>query len=520
MLSVLGSLLHSSSAVEPSVKGQQALLYTSSLECLGVPFHPEVHQLSLSTGALSAHFARTPPMIVPNNQPASQASGSIPAASENVPLRHNVQLRRADSNKAGPSMANNVPISSTVANNLNSPMMNSGRVAAKPRPSQFQHNATGNVGSVSSPALLHSVSTAGSMPMAQHSLSGGNTLEEPWPCTFHFLCSRYILFVVYLLLLLSLIVNTFLHFLIYGANMSIAALFLDVHHRHELVVGDYNSLDPHSTSAYANRDNWAHSLHRPNSEQMHCDRDSFLSLLDEFYHAPKSLSDLPSYDTDQSNLGDHPFNRVPQPNRKPYPKIFANFNKEQAQNKPNTNTDEDQLYYSSSSTSSNSRIDSARRLVESQWQLQKRNEHRLLIIEIVGLILLFVLVLSQVLGLVAVMRKHQILLIFVTTIDSLLFCLLAYVSTFGLLILLLLCVFAGFLFILQLKLGTKKSTQKQQRLKEDMATEMREVISQTGARMTPCVHVSMEQYEAMTQQMLHRYSSPIVYCPHYNESLC
>lgn len=512
-------------------------------------------------------------MIVTNNQAAaaaasgavnSQAGSSAVPATENVTLRHNAQqLRRADSNKSGPNVPNNAQQTAggggggggpVLANNqLHSPMMmNSGMNSSqqrsgvsKPRPSQFQHNVTGNVGgasSVSSPALLHSVSSTGSVPLVQqHSVLSSN---EKLPCSFHFICSRYLLFVVYLLLLLSLIVNTFLHFIIYGSNMSIGALFIDIHHRYELVIGDYYSLDPHITTAInLNRDHYPWATNNPSSsmspnlqhrpDQLRCDRDNFLSLLDEFYHNPKHSLDN-NYDADPSHLGDQLYGntRLQPPTSssgrpKSYPKIFTNFNRDQQQSgkKSPSGTDEEQLYYSSSSTS-NSRVDdfsaALGRLTpaESQWEAQKRSEHRLLVIEVAALILLFVLVLTQIIGMVAVMRKHAFLLILVTAVDSVLFCLLVYVSTVGLLTLLLLAVLSGFWFILQLKFGAKKCIQKVTRLKEDMASEMREVISQSGGRMTPCVHVSMEQYEAMTQQMLHRYSSPVVYCPHYCESLC
>ena len=516
-------------------------------------------------------------MIVTNNtQPATAATGQQPGSStvaptESVTLRHNAQqLRRADSNKSGQNVPNNAQqIGSgsggggagaggpVLANNqLHSPMMNSAgqqrsALTGKPRPSQFQHNVTGNVGgasSVSSPALLHSVSATGTVPLSPHHMATSN---ERLPCSFHFICSRYLLFVVYLLLLLSLIVNTFLHFIIYGSNMSIGALFIDIHHRYELVIGDYYSLDPHITTAInMNRDQYPWTPHNPSSspaspnhrpEQLHCDRDNFLSLLDEFYHNPKHSLDNNNnnnnYDADSSRLGDQLFGnpRLQPPSSsssfsgraKSYPKIFTNFNRDQQQSpkKSPGSTDEEQLYYSSSSTSSNSRVDeasAASRLTpaESQWQAQKRSEHRLLIIEVAALILLFVLVLTQIIGMVAVMRKHPLLLILVTAVDSVLFCLLVYVSTVGLLTLLLLAVLTGFWFILQLKFGATKSSQKVVRLKEDLAEILREVISQSGGRMTPCVHVSMEQYEAMTQQMLHRYSSPVVYCPHYCESLC
>lgn len=505
-------------------------------------------------------------MIVTNNQ-ASPAAGAVnsqsgsstlPGTSENVTLRHNAQqLRRADSNKPGPNVPNNAQQMGggggpMVANNqLHSPMMinsgsgqqRSGLSTSKARPSQFQHNVTGNVGgasSVSSPALLHSVSTTGSVPLAPH-----HSMVEKLPCSFHFICSRYLLFVVYLLLLLSLIFNTFLHFIIYGSNMSIGALFIDIHHRYELVIGDYYSLDPHITTAInINRDHYPWATNNPSTsmspnlqhrpDQLHCDRDNFLSLLDEFYHNPKHSLDS-NYDADPSHLGDQLYGntRLQPPTSssgrpKSYPKIFTSFNRDQQQSakKSPSNSDEEQLYYSSSSTSSNSRVDDSSpalsRLTpaESQWEAQKRSEHRLLVIEVAALILLFLLVLTQIIGMVAVMRKHPLLLILVTAVDSILFCLLVYVSTFGLLFLLLMAVLSGFWFILQLKFGAKKCIQKVTRLKEDMASEMREVISQSGGRMTPCVHVSMEQYEAMTQQMLHRYSSPVVYCPHYCESLC
>ena len=454
-------------------------------------------------------------MIVTNNQ----AAGSNPVV-DGVQLRqHNAQLRRADSNKSGPSAANNAASTSAIiANNLNSPMMNANR-PGKPRPSQFQHNVTSNSASASSPALLHSVSATGSVPIGQQSLSANNG-DELLPNTFHFICSRYLLFVVYVLLLLSLILNTFLHFLIYGSSMSICALFLDVHHRYELVVGEYYSLNPQATAIYLSRDNWVppNSAHRPNLDMIHCDRDSFLSLLDEFYHHPKSSLDSSFNSESTQNINDQLFNRAPG-RSKSYPKIFTNFNKDKSQ-KPSASSEEEQLYYSSSSTSTNSHIDSARRMAETQWQMQKRNEYRVLVIEVTALILLFILVVTQLFGLVAVIRMHHILLIFVTAVNSILFCLLVYVSSFGLLTLLLLAIALGFWFILQLKFGVKKCLQKQHRLKEDMGNEMREIITQTGARMSPCIHVSMEQYEAMTQQMMHRYSSPIVYCPHYNESLC
>ena len=462
-----------------------------------------------------------------NNQPLNLLPSNVLVESVQLRQQHNVapiHLRRADSNKS----------TTTVANNINTSMVNT-NIASKQRPNQFQHNVTGRVNSASSPSLLHSVPSASNPESSgpSHDFTTNHTSQGQqhlMPCTFHFVCSRYILFMIYLLLLLTLIVNTFMHFLIFGSNMSIGALFLDVHHRYEFVMGDYDSLDPHATGIHQNRDNWPHIPHRPNSNVLHCDRDSFLSLLDEFYHHPKlapadsSLS--PSFDLDQSrNSLIEELNRSHLPNRsKSYPKIFSTFNNKNKNNNNNNengnNPEEDQLYYSSSSTSTSSQIGSSHRLSDSQWQL-KHNEYRLLIIEVAALILLFVLVLIQIIGLIAVMRQHLFLVILVTLVNSLLFSLLVYVSSFGLIILLLFAVLGGFWFVLQLKFGHRKVTQHQQRLKEDIANEMKEVITQTGARLTPCIHVSMEQYEAMTQQMMmHRYSSPIVYCPHYNESLC
>ncbi|OTF79468.1 hypothetical protein BLA29_006862, partial [Euroglyphus maynei] len=150
----------------------------------------------------------------------------------------------------------------------------------------------------------------------------------------------------------------------------------------------------------------------------------------------------------------------------------------------------------------------------------KGNENRILIIEIIALTLLFVTVLNQVLGLIGVIRKNLILLIFVTIVNFVLFCILAFISNIGLILLLLLATSAGYLFIFQLKIGLRSRIKERLRFKQDLSVEIQDSIIQMRNRMSPCIHVSMEQYEAMTQQMLNRYSSPIVYCPHYNESVC
>src|SRR5690606_19350625 len=117
-------------------------------------------------------------------------------------------------------------------------------------------------------------------------------------------------------------------------------------------------------------------------------------------------------------------------------------------------------------------------------------------------VLLFITVVAQVLGLIAVLKKTLALSVVVTVINSLLFTLLIFVSNFGLLLLLLLAVADGFWFAFYLKIGLRKELKVHKRLREEVVNQVRESIVQTCNRMTPCIHVSMEQYEAMTQQML------------------
>ncbi|OTF72378.1 hypothetical protein BLA29_005971, partial [Euroglyphus maynei] len=132
--------------------------------------------------------------------------------------------------------------------------------------------------------------------------------EELSILTSYYACARYYLFIVHLLILITLIINTFIHFIFYGSNMSIGSMFLDVHHRQELLNGQYYSIDNKNDYASENYLSAASTFnigrvqngpygminHRPSSsstkhpgidEQIyHCDRSSFLSLLDEFYH--------------------------------------------------------------------------------------------------------------------------------------------------------------------------------------------------------------------------------------------
>lgn len=496
---------------------------------------------------------------IPNQQMASNVDETISTSS--IPMRHNAQtrpnnvaqLRRSDSSKTHQTI-------NSVGDQMNKPLNHSSSLGKQQQQQKPQYTNRSNVSrqanvisSVSSPSLLSHSNPQTVYPQTTsnyHQIATQpSSMIKTKMASFQFVLSRYLLFIIYLLLLLSLIVNTFLHFLIYGSNMSIGSLFLDVHHRQELITGDYLSLDSSGSNVCWNngynsvnmRDHnqWQSNNH-PN--ELHCDRDSFLSLLDEFYHHPsiaKADDSSSSFDTNPLN-GDHEqlLNRIktnfPGRTNKPYPKIFANFNKEHSRghrnnenelnSDPNDNFDEEQLYYSSSSTSNGS---PNRRIIgdNHSWQRQKRIENRLLIIEIVALILLFILVVTQILGLVAVMKKQAILLILVTITNSLLFCLLLYMSNPIFLSLLLLTILIAFWFILQLKLGTEKIIQSQQYFKQEIVNEIRDLITTSTqqnitGRSSPCVHVSMEQYETMTQQMLHRYSSPIVYCPHYNESLC
>ncbi|XP_027198895.2 uncharacterized protein LOC113793121 [Dermatophagoides pteronyssinus] len=367
--------------------------------------------------------------------------------------------------------------------------------------------------------------------------------EELSVLTSYYACARYYLFMIYLLVLITLIINTFIHFIFYGSNMSIGSMFLDVHHRHELINGNYYSFDNnnydsenyHSASTFnigkVQHGPYGMINHRPSSskhEQIYyCDRSSFLSLLDEFYHQyPMPKSQPPTYDSaDRMNQPDN------DDDLKSYPKIFANFdNYARTKDRQDLN-EEDDIFYSSSSRSNNddeslktnrqrSGIISDDKHRYKNHHKRTGNENRMLIIEVIALTLLFVTVLNQVLGLIGVIRKNLTILIFVTIVNFVLFCILAFISNIGLILLLLLATSAGYLFIFQLKIGLRRRIKERLRFKEDISAEVQDAIMQMRNRMSPCIHVSMEQYEAMTQQMLNRYSSPIVYCPHYNESLC
>lgn len=379
--------------------------------------------------------------------------------------------------------------------------------------------------------------------------------EELSVLTSYYACARYYLFMVYILVLITLIINTFIHFIFYGSNMSIGSMFLDVHHRQELINGQYYSLDNNnyapnnylSASTFnIGRDRnivqhggpYGTINHRPLSKHLdgneqiyHCDRSSFLSLLDEFYHQyPVPKPQPPTYDSSDRMNFDGRNQLDGDDDTKSYPKIFANFdNYARTKDRQDLN-EEDDIFYSSSSRSNDEESLQASRQRLATISVDKRfnnlnhqrtgNENRMLIIEVIALTLLFVTVLNQVLGLIGVIRKNLTLLIFVTIVNFVLFCILAFISNIGLILLLLLATSAGYLFIFQLKIGLRNRIKERLRFKEDISTEVQDAIMQMRNRMSPCIHVSMEQYEAMTQQMLNRYSSPIVYCPHYNESLC
>ncbi|KPM06827.1 hypothetical protein QR98_0053060 [Sarcoptes scabiei] len=342
----------------------------------------------------------------------------------------------------------------------------------------------------------------------------GANADDSYSMNGYYACSRYFLFLVYLLLLISIILNTFIHFIFFGSNMSIGSMFIDIHHRHELIVGEYlmnddrlSGFDPsrvHSSSyphsKYNSNNNFNQNLyhpnhpnlHRPSESMLHCDRNSFLLLLDEFYH------------------------QYPMP--KPTQTIVDNRIRLGGQSSDNNIHHTNPSNTKSSSISSPS--SSSERRFYGQSNFSQSNENRLLIIEVIALIILFVLVVVQVLGLIGVIRRHLLLLIFVTIINSILFCFLVFISNLMLVSLLLLTITIGYFFIYQLKLGHKRRMKERAQFKEDLSNEIQDAIMQMRNRMSPCIHVSMEQYEAMTQQMLNRYSSPIVYCPHYNESLC
>ncbi|KAF7487752.1 hypothetical protein SSS_06985 [Sarcoptes scabiei] len=416
----------------------------------------------------------------------------------------------------------------------------------------------------------------------------GANADDSYSMNGYYACSRYFLFLVYLLLLISIILNTFIHFIFFGSNMSIGSMFIDIHHRHELIVGEYlmnddrlSGFDPsrvHSSSyphsKYNSNNNFNQNLyhpnhpnlHRPSESMLHCDRNSFLLLLDEFYHQYPMPKPTQTIVDNRIRLGgqssDNNIHHTNPSNTKSYPKIFKDFarnnkefgddhreigrtpsnnNNNNNQNDQNDQNDEDNIFFSSSSSSSSSSLDdhrmlsgdqsfrsssisspssSSERRFYGQSNFSQSNENRLLIIEVIALIILFVLVVVQVLGLIGVIRRHLLLLIFVTIINSILFCFLVFISNLMLVSLLLLTITIGYFFIYQLKLGHKRRMKERAQFKEDLSNEIQDAIMQMRNRMSPCIHVSMEQYEAMTQQMLNRYSSPIVYCPHYNESLC
>lgn len=441
-------------------------------------------------------------------------SEAVQLRQQPLPAQQNIQLRRSESSKTNQMANSNASINSST--NLSMPNVATSAGSKGSYPKNLATTATSSSGTSS-----QFISTGANQSPAILGQSGATTTttatNPPTLCLCYFACSRYFLFLIYFAILLSFIVNIFLHFIIFGSNMSIAALFLDVHHRYEMVIGDYYSFDLHN---YPGRILPDQPNYRPpqstTSDYLRCDRNSFLSLLDEFYHQyPKPNLDNPGvYESDSSDQMVYG-NRVPSNRKSSYPKMLDTFKK--YANRPESERDspeEEQLYFSSSSTHSEDR--GKRVMMDNTWNRQYRNEQRLLVIEVVGLVLLFLIILNQVIGLIAVMKKHLLLLIFVTSIQTILFATLVFISNFGLLILLLLAILVGFHYIVQLKCGYKRAENAQRKFKDDIVNE----VGLATNRNSPCVHVSMEQYEQMTQQMLHRYSSPIVYCPHYNESLC
>lgn len=446
-----------------------------------------------------------------NNKPIKSSNNQRKksANDNNNRMLSNTQPRRTtESKKSGTDLntaksnTNTFPMTNNVINNKSSSSLNPNTVNNSPI-------TTTTIGGLTpDPAIMQNsniIINSNNNRQIQN--------EELSVLTGYYACARYFLFLIYLIILISLILNIFLHFIFYGSNMSIASIFIDVHHRQELISGEYYSLESYLSNNFIGRAD--HQFVKHPMDSLHCDRNSFLSLLDEFYHQyPLQKSSSPS--TTYDNRNESP---------KPYPKIFNDFNN-YARSKTVDNDDvnnDDDMYFSSSSTLNHQPGELVKKRIgtnNNNNDASNKQENRLLIIEVIALILLFIIVLNQVLGLIGVIKKHLILLTFVTIVDSLLFSILMLISNIGIIILLLMASSVGYLFIFQLKIGLRKRIKERLRLKEDIAAEVQDAIVQMRNRMSPCIHVSMEQYEAMTQQMLNRYSSPIVYCPHYNESLC